>query len=250
MRTFGAIFAALTLALSASAAAIYPRDTSVTNVGGLAGVTTTVDNTLNHVKVIDQENHRRQLPPVGNGVASTLGNTPAGGVVSGLESKLGGGGVVRRGEQGVPDVIVGVIAEIKAIVVKINADIDVKLAVELVTEIKVALCNALVSINAIVKVGGDAQLYLNGEVVTLVKLGALIAELIVVVVPCLKIVLAFSACVSIVAEIVVALTAIVAVAVELGVNVAVCITALLTVDVKAILELKIFASLCAVLLIK
>lgn len=68
MRSFGAIFAALTLALSVSAAAIYPRDGSVTtdNVGGVLGAAATVGQVLSDVTIVSQNNNHksRQLQDV------------------------------------------------------------------------------------------------------------------------------------------------------------------------------------------
>ncbi len=52
------------------------------------------------------------------------------------------------------------------------------------------------------KVGGSAQLLLDGEVVTVVKLGALVAELIVLIIPALKLVVTLSACVDVIGSIV------------------------------------------------
>ncbi len=163
MRAFGTIFATLTLAVSASAAAIYPRDT-VNNAGGLAALTTTVKDIVSGVSLAKQDVKSRQLPggnvvsevtnvlgntPVGgvaprqlpggnvvSEVTNVLGNTPVGGVVprqlpgvnagsvvSTVKSVLGNtpvGGVAPRGEQGVPDVINGVIVQIKPILVDIG----------------------------------------------------------------------------------------------------------------------------------
>ncbi len=137
MRAFGTIFATLTLAVSASAAAIYPRDT-VNNAGGLAALTTTVKDIVSGVSLAKQDVKSRQLPGgnVVSEVTNVLGNTPVGGVVprqlpgvnagsvvSTVKSVLGNtpvGGVAPRGEQGVPDVINGVIVQIKPILVDIG----------------------------------------------------------------------------------------------------------------------------------
>jgi hypothetical protein len=121
MRTFGAIFATLTLAISASAAAIYPRDTAVSNAAGLAAVTTTVENLVGSVNVVKQNVKNRQLNGVTDAVnpgsiTSTLDDTPLGSVISGL----GNGGLATRGVQGVPDVISGVIVQLEPIIVKIG----------------------------------------------------------------------------------------------------------------------------------
>jgi len=247
MRTFGAIFATLTLAISASAAAIYPRDTAVNNLGGLAAITTTVTDVLGKVTLAKQDVKSRQLPAVAPGsVTDVLGKLPVG-------SALGNtGGIVPRGVQGVPDVINGVIVQLEPIIVKIDAQITATVAVELLTQIKVIICDAIVSINAIVKVGGSDQLLLDGKVVTVVELGALIAKLIVLVIPCLKIVvtLSLSGCADLVAAIVVALGVIVQVAIEIGVDVSACITAAISANVIADLDVNVFATLRALLLIK
>ncbi len=92
MRTFGAIVAVLSLALSASAAAIYPRDgVNTNNIGGLAAVDTTADDILKHVELAHQEVHKpRQL--------------------GGLTSEVSK--VVPRDETSYPSLVVGVTHEI------------------------------------------------------------------------------------------------------------------------------------------
>ncbi|KAF8347359.1 hypothetical protein F5887DRAFT_1172372 [Amanita rubescens] len=246
MRTFGAIFATLTLAISASAAAIYPRDTAVNNLGGLAAITTTVTDVLGKVTLAKQDVKSRQLPAVAPGsVTDVLSKLPVG-------SALGNtGGIVPRGVQGVPDVINGVIVQLEPIIVKIDAQITATVAVELLTQIKVIICDAIVSINAIVKVGGSDQLLLDGKVVTVVELGALIAKLIVLVIPCLKIVVTLSCLVAPILLLqFVALGVIVQVAIEIGVDVSACITAAISANVIADLDVNVFATLRALLLIK
>lgn len=75
---------------------------------------------------------------------------------------------------------------------QLDAKITAVVAVKLLTNIKVILFAALDKIVVIVKAGGSDVLLLDGEVVTVVRLGALIAELITLVVGALKLVLGLS----------------------------------------------------------
>lgn len=118
---FGAIFATLTLAISASAASIYPRDTTTNNVGGVAAIAATVGKAVSDINVVQQNNDHSRRQVGGNTVenvvqeaTSELSGNPLTSVTSG-GSPLG-----RRGGMGVPDVISGVIVEVKAITVQIG----------------------------------------------------------------------------------------------------------------------------------
>ena len=102
MRAFGAIFAALTLALSASAAAIYPRNSAKSGaIAGLAAgsAAAALDHTL-PVDAFNQEVHRRQLggdSPLA-GIANVFGG-------SGDSTGDGTSSPAKRNEKSYPELI-------------------------------------------------------------------------------------------------------------------------------------------------
>ena len=107
MRAFGAIFAALTLALSASAAAIFPRNNAKSDaMAGLAAgsVAAALDHTV-PVSAFNQDVHKRQVGG-GNPLAG-LGDLFGGstGDSTGDSSDQGNSTPSKRNEKSYPELI-------------------------------------------------------------------------------------------------------------------------------------------------
>jgi len=238
MRTFGAIFAVLSLAFSASAAAIYPRDggngVTTTNLGGIAAVDTTVNGVLNNVNGVHQENHRRQVQKLASEVTQ----------------------IVPRDGAGYPDLVVGVTNQIVGIAadldVAVKGTVDVKVVVGILGKIKAVLD---VAVKAVLELDlkADTVLCLKGKVQVLAQVAVLVAVLIrVVVVKVVLVVLKVTALANVTAvvDICVAICANVAVIIKVGValvpGLVVAVVRLIA-DIKVDLGLKVFAAICGVL---
>ena len=113
---FGAIFASLTLALSASAAAILPRD-GLVNAVGAAGVV--VSNVADHLDLAHQTVNRNDKRQVNTGTVTNLLN---GG--SGTTDATGSNPLSNLGARGEPkcytDILKDATGEILAVVAKIG----------------------------------------------------------------------------------------------------------------------------------
>ncbi|KAF5354202.1 hypothetical protein D9756_007025 [Leucocoprinus leucothites] len=248
MRSFAAIATFATLAFSALTSALptpggVAPGNSVTNANnGLIPATVTaqdIANNLNHVVSGNQVNVLSNNNEVENkrDVADTVA------------------GLIPRGGRGIPDVIVDVNAKvlvlIKDLTVKINADVDVHVALDLAlkvfADIKVLIHAACVEIQAIVKADVSVALNLQGVVVDIKVFANILAQLVNAIVLAVALVVKIcvsidvSALLTIVADIVADLAIILGIVVKIAANIVVDLRVLLNVVVDLCVDLKLTA---------
>jgi len=233
---FGAIFASLTLALSASAAAILPRD-GLVNAVGAAGVV--VSNVADHIALAKQDVHRNDKRQINTGSLTDLLNSGSGTTgTTGDANPLSG--LTPRGDR---KCYTDFIEEATGAIVKVVADIDVEIKGEVRVDVILRLLGLIEGI--VIKLVADVVASIDAHVDVKLSLKAIVAIVVALVEAVVAIILRLVAvveveviehiCLSIVANIVLILKAIIAVEADIAV--------LLYAALKVYLRIDIFAAI-------